>query len=110
HYYFSDHLGSASIITNADGTTIEQEADYYPYGGERSLTAVPNNYKFTGKKRDSESSFHYFGARHYGGTTGRFLTTDPIGGELDNPQTLNRYAYVQNNPLKYTDPTGMKLA
>jgi hypothetical protein len=39
--------------------------------------------------------------------TGRFMSPDPLGGSLANPQTLNRYAYVVNNPLRFTDPTGL---
>src|SRR5206468_4663144 len=66
-FYFSDHLGSASVITNAAGGMPPlEESDYYPYGGEIAITtADPNTYKFTGKERDSESGLDYFGTRHY---------------------------------------------
>lgn len=107
HYYFSDHLGSASVISNATGATIEQEADYYPYGGERILTAGLNNYKFTGKERDTESGLDNFEARYDASSLGRFMTPDPMGGHLENPQSLNKYAYVLNNPTSLTDPTGL---
>jgi RHS repeat-associated protein len=67
----------------------------------------------TGKERDQESGLDYFGARYYGSTMGRFLSPDwaakamPVPyAKLDNPQTLNLYAYVGNNPLSRTDPTG----
>ena len=63
--------------------------------------------KFTGKERDSESGLDYFGARYNGSTMGRFMTPDPLGGKLVDPQTLNRYSYVINNPLRFTDPTGL---
>jgi len=66
-------------------------------------------YKFTGKERDAESGHDYFNARYFGSSMGRFLSPDPLGGSLANPQTLNRYAYVANNPLTNTDPTGMYL-
>ena len=63
HYYFSDHLGSASVITSSTGA-IQDESDYYPFGGERVITdSDPNQYKFTGKERDSETNLDYFGAR-----------------------------------------------
>ena len=56
HYYFSDHLGSTSVITDSTGSTIRQESDYYPYGGEIPVTSGDTNtYKFTGKERDAES-------------------------------------------------------
>lgn len=69
HYYFSDHLGSHSVIENATGTKCEQDMDYYPYGGVAndycSSTSVPQNYKFTGKERDPETGLDMFGARYY---------------------------------------------
>lgn len=66
-------------------------------------------YKFTGKERDAESGNDYFNARYYASSMGRFLSPDPLGGHLEYPQSLNKYAYVMNNPLRYTDPTGMDL-
>src|SRR5579862_9402689 len=62
---------------------------------------------FTGKERDSESGNDYFGVRYYGSSMGRFMTPDPTGGSLLNPQTLNKYTYGLNNPLANTDPTGL---
>ena len=62
-------------------------------------------------ERDAESGNDYFGARYYGSNVaGRFMTPDPSGLYFANPnypQSLNLYAYVQNNPLTLTDPTGM---
>ena len=49
---------------------------------------------------------YYYGARYYDPALGRFIAPDTIVPEPGNPQSLNRYAYVNNNPLKYTDPTG----
>ena len=119
HYYFSDHLGSHSAITDATGTSLEQDIDYYPYGGvehDYCTACVAQNYKFTGKERDTESGNDYFGARYYAGSMGRFVSPDwaakaqPVPyAKLDNPQSLNLYAYVGNNPLSRTDPTGHYL-
>jgi RHS repeat-associated protein len=64
----------------------------------------------TGKERDSESGNDYAVARYFSSQYGRFLTLDPAGlGAVDpaNPQSWNRYAYVMNNPLAATDPTGL---
>jgi RHS repeat-associated protein len=61
---------------------------------------------FTGKDRDAESGNDYFFARYYGSSMGRFLSPDSFGGHLEDPQTLNRYSYVGNNPLVRTDPDG----
>lgn len=65
--------------------------------------------RFTGKERDQESGNDYFNARYFGSSMGRFLSPDPMGGHYENPQTLNKYAYVVNNPLRYTDPTGLDI-
>lgn len=61
---------------------------------------------FTGKERDTESGNDYFGARYYASSMGRFMSPDEFGGHTEDPQTLNRYSYVANNPLSRSDPTG----
>jgi len=61
----------------------------------------------TGKERDPESGLDNFGARYNASTMGRFMSPDPLGGLLADPQTLNKYAYVRNNPTTLIDPTGM---
>ncbi len=112
-YYFSDHLKTASVITNASGTITEDE-DYYPWGGELQFVNSDNNhYKFTGKERDAETGLDYFGARYYGNWTGRFLTPDwsstpvPVPyADLSDPQSLNQYSYVRNIPTSQTDGDG----
>jgi len=110
YYYFTDHLGSSDVVTNSSGA-IQNESDYFPYGGERvySQTLASQNYKFTGKERDTESGLDMFGARYYGSSLGRFMTPDPLlnSGHPSNPQSWNRYAYVFNNPLRNTDPSGL---
>lgn len=114
-YYFSDHLGSSNVVTNATGTTIKEESDFYPFGGERVITDTVSdqNYKFTGKERDTESNLDYFGARYYSSNLGRFITPDWAAAptavpyaEFGNPQSLNLYSYLKNNPIKATDPDG----
>ncbi len=71
--------------------------------------------QFTSKERDIETGLDYFGARYYASALGRFTTVDPIGVKLArmiDPQQLNRYSFVRNNPLKYVDADGndLKLA
>jgi RHS repeat-associated protein len=111
-YYLSDHLGSASVVTSASGAP-QQESDYFPYGGEIPISGADSNvYKFAGKERDTETGFDYFGARYYGSDVGRFTSSDPIHLTVDrilDPQRLNLYAYVRNNPVKYVDPDGQDL-
>jgi RHS repeat-associated protein len=116
HYYFSDHLGSHSVVENATGTACEQDIDYYPYGGVENdycTTPVAQHYKFTGKERDAESGLDMFGARYYGSSLGRFMTPDwaakPTNvpyASFGNPQSLNLYSYVNNNPTTTRDPDG----
>jgi RHS repeat-associated protein len=114
HYYFSNHLGSHSMVTSATGV-CEQDIDYYPYGGVIAdhCATVAQHYKFTGKERDSESGLDEFGARYYGSSLGRFMTPDwsdepdPVPhANIQNPQSLNLYGYVQNNPLSQRDADG----
>ncbi len=106
-YYFSDHLGSASVVTSATGTIVE-ESDYYPFGGERIITnSDPNPYKFTGKERDTETGLDYAIFRYYNSRLGRFMSPDLLAGGVDDPQSLNRYAYVLNDPVNLVDPLGL---
>jgi RHS repeat-associated protein len=108
-YYMTDHLGTSRIVTSSAGAILD-ESDFYPFGGERVITfSSGNTYKFTGKERDSESGLDNFEARYLGSSLGRFMSPDPMGGKTEDPQSLNRYAYVRNNPLTLTDPSGMNF-
>jgi RHS repeat-associated protein len=111
-YYHSDPLGSARLMTNYNGYPV-WSATYLPFGTELSPQLTPNHYKFTGKERDSESNLDNFGARYYASSYGRFMTPDwsekpnalPYANIAD-PQTLNLYSYVRNNPASLNDPDG----
>jgi RHS repeat-associated protein len=110
HYYFSNHIGSHTMITSATGA-CEQDIDYFPYGGVVTdhCPNVSQRYKFTGKERDSESGLDNFGARYNASSMGRFMTPDPSNLSVDFwlPQTWNRYAYALNNPLAVVDRNGL---
>ena len=115
HYYFSDHLGTHSLVTDINGTMPPQEeSDFYPYGGEIPVSGSdPNHYKFTGKERDTESGLDEFGARYYSSSMGRFMIPDWAAksitvpyADFGNPQSLNLYDYVGNNPLTFIDDDG----
>jgi RHS repeat-associated protein len=113
-YYFSDHLKTASVISDAVGSIIKAETDYYPWGGElQFVNDDSNHYKFTGKERDSETGLDYFGARHYSNALARFITADwsaapePVPyADFSDPQALNLYSYVRNLPTSRYDPDG----
>jgi RHS repeat-associated protein len=103
------------VITNDTGSAIQSESDYMPYGGEIVIVAdtTGNQYKFTGKERDTETDLDYFGARYYAHSFMRFMTPDwaelPIPIPYAHPgipQTLNLYSYVANNPITSIDPDG----
>ncbi|HLJ26020.1 MAG TPA: RHS repeat-associated core domain-containing protein [Candidatus Angelobacter sp.] len=112
-YYFSDHLKTASVITDSAGI-IKEDEDYYPWGGELQFVNNDNNhYKFTSKERDLETGLDYFGARYYGNWLGRFVSADWAAkpeavpySDLHDPQSLNLYSYVRNIPTSDADPDG----
>jgi RHS repeat-associated protein len=112
-YYFSDHLGTADVITDSAGN-IKYDADHYPWGGELPLiSSDANKYKFNGHEQDGETGLYDYGARYYTTQLSRFLTPDwealpgPVAwANFENPQSLNRYNYVLNNPTSLADPDG----
>ena len=113
YYYLSDHLGSTAVIASGDGKTIQWEADYFPFGAVRQVfkNIASNNYEFTGYEFDSDTGYNYAVARYEAGRWGRFLSPDPYLGSMDitNPQSMNRYSYVQNNAINAIDPWGLVM-
>lgn len=117
-YYFSDQVGSsrgiAEVTHGGTSATLCYDADFFPFGGEHDYTnTCPQNYKFTGKERDPETNNDDFDARYYSSTYGRFLSADwsavpaPVPyANLTNPQTLNLYAIVNDNPESFADLDG----
>jgi RHS repeat-associated protein len=113
-YYVEDSLGSSRIVTNNTGTVC-YDGDFYPYGGERAYTdaCTQNNYKFEGKERDIETGNDDFDARYYSNRFGRWLSADwsalPVAvpyANLTNPQTLNLYSMVADDPESFADLDG----
>jgi RHS repeat-associated protein len=113
-YYHHDHLGSSAVRTDEEGNLVS-ESDYLAYGfvrQEAPHSSLPLDYSFGQKERDVESGLHYFEARYYAASLGRFVTVDPLSNTvpadwLSNPQKLNPYAYALNNPVNMVDPTGL---
>ena len=114
-YYVEDMLGSSRLITTNNGAVC-YDADFDPYGSEHVLTnSCPstNAYKFEGKERDTETGNDDFGARYYTSRFGRWLSADwsnvpvPVPyANLTNPQTLNLYAMVSDDPESFADLDG----
>ena len=105
YYYHGDHLGSASWITETNGKPI-QYIHYAPYGefidNQRTID-YDERYKFTGKERDAESGYDYFGARYYASPFSFWLSVDPLA---DKYPAISPYAYCTWNPIKFIDPDG----
>ncbi len=106
YYIFSDHLGSARVITSATGAVCG-DADYLPFGAERATYSCWVNYKFATYERDPETGLDYAIFRYYNSRLGRFMSPDLIAGGIDTPQSLNLYAYVLNDPVNLVDPLGL---
>jgi RHS repeat-associated protein len=118
YYFLTDHLGSVDTVLDDQGNVVER-ADYLPFGSDRlritETSAPETDYKFTGKEMDDETGLMYYGARYYDATIGRFISFDPLllnegskplASVLPNPQALNPYSYVTNNPITMVDETG----
>jgi RHS repeat-associated protein len=110
----ADRTGSLAGVTRHDYLPFGEEVAGDPNGRtpERGYKGDAVRQKFTGQERDDETGLDYFGARYYAGTQGRFTSVDPViikKARLLDPQRINLYAYVRNNPLKFIDPDGADL-
>jgi RHS repeat-associated protein len=105
-YLLGDHLGSTSITATGSGT-LDSEIRYYPWGTERWGSGVTfTNFKFTGQRYEAGLGLYFYGARWYDGLLGRFIQADTLIPIQQGVQAWDRFAYVNNNPVKYTDPSG----
>jgi len=120
-YLTADHLGSPRINTDATGSVTARH-DYHPFGEEIDGTGGRTtglNYgsdtvrkQFTGYERDGETGSDFAEARYYSAALGRFSSVDPVGVNLSrkiDPQRINAYVFVRDNPLKFVDTDGRDL-
>ena len=109
YFYLTDHLGNNRVVVNASGTAI-QKNHYYPFGSAFAEGTTQEQgkqpYKYNGKELDQMHGLNLYdySARYYESAIGRFTTVDPLAEKY---YSWSPYAYVMNNPLMYTDPTGM---
>jgi RHS repeat-associated protein len=106
-YYHQDHL-SNRLITDSSGN-IYAQMGHFPFG-ENWYNATNDKLLFTTYERDSESGNDYAMARYNISRLGRFSSRDPLTGSTSDPQSLNRYPYVRNDPIDFVDPSGRLLA
>ncbi len=109
YFHLTDWLGTRRALADYTGE-LQQRCNSLPFGNGEDCPTIPTEHLFTGKERDSESGNDYFGARYFASSMGRWLSPDPLGmafADPTDPQSLNRYAYVLNNPLIFTDPDGL---
>jgi RHS repeat-associated protein len=106
-YLLGDHLGSASVALNADGTQLGAQG-YRPWGAVNFTEGtIPTEYTFTGQfSYVSSFGMMYFNARWFLPYLNRWAQPDSIIPEPGNVQAYDRYAYTVNNPIKYSDPSG----
>lgn len=116
-YLHRDHIGSVTEITDESAQVVEELA-YDAWGKRRAPEWTPSAYQitsletlrgFTGHEMLDEVSLVHMNGRVYDPDLGRFLSADPFVQFPDNGQSFNRYTYVNNNPLSYTDPSGFGL-
>lgn len=105
YFYHPDHLGGTNVVTNATGVVVARNS-YLPFGEMRE--GGEEKYSYTGKEKDVATDLYYFEARFNSPELRHFTQADIADPDLDDPQDLNRYAYVGNNPMSYVDPDGHK--
>ncbi len=110
HFYLTDHLGSTDLVTDATGAVVEH-TEHVPYGAiARHDGPADLPHKFTGQRQDGVNGLILFPARPYDPELGRFIQPDPFVQDPSDPQTLNRYSYVRNNPINFVDPSGYRFS
>jgi RHS repeat-associated protein len=106
-YLLSDHIGSSSVTTDANG--VKTASALYKAFGETRFSSgnLGTDYKFTGQREEASLGIYFFNARWFDPSLGRFTSPDSIvPTSTQGTQAWDRYAFVNNNPVRYTDPTG----
>jgi RHS repeat-associated protein len=104
YYVHGDHLGSTRLVLTGS-LTVAFSSNYVPYGPNYGPSGS-EVFMYTDKPYDSVTGLYYFGARFYDPNIGRFVTQDSYWGKQRDPQSLDRYIYAEDNPMKMVDPSG----
>lgn len=103
-----DHLGSTVLIVNSSGSVVARKL-YKAWGEERYASgSMGTKYEFTGQRTDSYINLVQMGSRWYEPYLNHWLQPDSIVPDPQNPLNWDKYAYVNNNPINFSDPTGHK--
>src|SRR5204862_4458283 len=106
NFYGFDGHGNISFLTDAMGA-VTASYDYDGWGSVVASTGnTPNTRLYTGEELDPDLGLINLRARQYRPGSGRFLTLDPVYGEIKRPSSLNRYVYASGNPVSFLDPSG----
>jgi RHS repeat-associated protein len=105
-YHVNDGLGSVRQLADPMGQVV-QDYSFSPFGVPLGESGG-EPYGYTGEQWDASAGLVYLRARYYDAGTGRFISKDPLSGFVTKPQSLNRWVYVQNNPVNRRDPTGLR--
>jgi RHS repeat-associated protein len=105
-YVLGDQLGSASLTLSSAGAYVSSRR-YYPFGELRySDGTMPTDRLFTSQRAMEDLGIYFYNARFYSAALGRFLSADTVLPGAENSQSYDRYAYAQNSPIVYNDPSG----
>jgi RHS repeat-associated protein len=110
NFLHADWLGTKRVMTGVSGANSET-CTGFPFGDDVNCTGTNWTFNgFTDDIHDSETNLEHTLFRQLSGTQGRWITPDPDSGSMDitNPQSLNRYAYVMNDPIDQIDPSGLR--
>ena len=106
-YHHPDAQGNVRQTTDSAGR-ITMSRSYTPFGAVKSqVGSAPGTFGYAGEQQDAASDLVFMRARYYDPSTGRFITRDPYPAYSGVPATLHRYAYVGNDPINRTDPSGL---
>ncbi|WP_160317527.1 RHS repeat-associated core domain-containing protein [Ornatilinea apprima] len=106
NWILGDHLGSASVTANADGS-LNSELRYTAFGEVRYNNGLtPTDYRYTGQLEQASINLYWYRSRWFDGELAHFVQADSLIPDPGDPLAWDRYAYVENNSLNYTDPSG----
>ncbi|AGB41138.1 RHS repeat-associated core domain protein [Halobacteroides halobius DSM 5150] len=108
YYYHVNGHGDVMSLTDSSGAVVA-EYEYDAWGNiisQSGTMAAENPHRYAGYYYDESTELYYLNARYYNAEIGRFITRDTFQGFEDNPQSLNKYAYCQGNPVMNVDPSG----